>query len=53
MQMQLGPDEIRDFFILATDEEIDQLLFAGLQRFIEGLEEDDYFGTEGFMKRFS
>ena len=48
----ITPKEVRDWFIKADDEEIQEFLDNGLLDDIETLEEEDFFGTEGFNKRF-
>lgn len=45
--------EVRDWFARASDEEIEEFLEDGLLELIEDFEQEDYFGTEGFNKRFS
>ena len=48
----LTPAEVRSWFASADDDEIQQFLDDGLFDLIYELEADDYFGTEGFEKRF-
>lgn len=49
----VGVTQVREWFERATTEEIVKFLDAGLEQLIEELEEDDFFGTEGFNKRFA
>lgn len=49
----ITPSEVRDWFAKASDEEIQEFLDDGLGETIENLEQDDFFGTEGFNKRFA
>jgi hypothetical protein len=49
----ITPQEVRDFFTTADDEELEAFIEDGLGYLIEMLEQDDYFGTEGFNKRFA
>ena len=48
----LTPNEVRDWMINADDDNIQEFLENGLKDLIEELEQDDFFGTEGFNKRF-
>lgn len=45
-------DHVREWFKRADDQEIAEFLDSGLKDLIEELESEDYFGTEGFNKRF-
>lgn len=45
--------EIRSWFESSSDEDIQDFLDNGLCELIENLEHDDFFGTEGFEKRFA
>lgn len=45
--------DLRKWFADATNEELAEFLDQGLEDLINELEEDDFFGTEGFNKRFS
>jgi hypothetical protein len=48
------PQKVKDMIIAMSDHTIQTLLDDnGLQPLIENLEEDDFFGTEGFAKRFA
>ena len=49
----ITPKEVRDWFAQADDDTIQDWLDNGLSETIEDAEHDDFFGTEGFMKRFS
>lgn len=49
----ITPHEVREWFSKADDDEIQEFLDNGLGQVIEELEQDDFFGTEGFDKRFS
>ena len=49
----ITPGEVREWFASADDEEIQEFLNDGLRELIVELEADDYFGTEGFHKRFA
>ena len=49
----ITPSEVRDWFVNASDEEIQEFLDEGLDATIHDLEQDDFFGTEGFNKRFA
>lgn len=49
----ITPEEVRYWFVEATDEEIQEFIDDGLGDLIEELEQEDYFGTEGFSKRFA
>jgi len=49
----ITPDEVRRWFATAEDADIQELLNTGLDVAIEELEADDFFGTEGFCKRFA
>jgi hypothetical protein len=49
----ITPHEVRAWFASATDEDIQDFLDNGLTETIECLEQDDFFGTEGFDKRFA
>ena len=46
------PQYVRDWAAEASDEEIQEVLDAGLEDTIVDLEAEDFFGTEGFEKRF-
>lgn len=48
----IDPDQLRDFFSTASVEDLEQFLEDGLGNLISDLEMYDYFGTEGFNKRF-
>ena len=41
----------KEWMSYASDEEIQELLDAGLEDIIYDLESDDFFGTEGLNKR--
>ena len=49
----ITPDEVRNWFTHADEDVIDAFLDEGLHQLIEQLEGDDFFGTEGFDKRFA
>lgn len=49
----ITPVMVRNYFNQAADEEISEILDEGLLDAIHRLEEDDFFGTEGFEKRWS
>lgn len=49
----LTVEEIRDWFASVDDEWIEDFMENGLTCLIEELEQDDFFGTEGFNKRFA
>ena len=49
----ITPDEVRAWFAEASDEDIQEFLDEGLEEAIVVLERDDFFGTEGFQKRFA
>lgn len=49
----ITPNEVRQWFSTADDGAIQAFLDDGLSDLIEELEEDDFFGTEGFEKRFA
>lgn len=49
----ITPSEVRSFFKEADDDTIQEFLDSGLTPLIEELEQDDFFGTEGFNKRFA
>lgn len=53
MKATIDVADVRDWFTRATDEEIQEFLDEGLEGLINELEEDDFFGTEGFNKRFA
>lgn len=53
MKAPINITDVREWFATATDEEITELLEEGLEGLIEELEDDDFFGTEGFNKRFA
>lgn len=44
---------VRDFFYNHDDELIEDFLNNGLESLILELEQEDFFGTEGFNKRFA
>jgi hypothetical protein len=44
---------VRDWFSSHEDGWIEDLLQCGLLELILELEQDDFFGTEGFNKRFA
>jgi hypothetical protein len=48
----ITPGEARSWFAGASDEDIQEFLDNGLTELIEELEQEDFFGTEGFDKRF-
>lgn len=47
----IDEDQVRDWVSKATDEELEDFLSCGLGDLIFELEQDDFFGTEGFNKR--
>lgn len=49
----ITPEEVRREIARMDDDEIQEFLDAGLKDLIEELEHDDFFGTEGFNKRFA
>lgn len=49
----ITPAEVRQWFAEADDDEIQDFLDNGLTEAIEQVEQDDFFGTEGFAKRFA
>ncbi len=49
----LNPAQLREWAAQATDAELRDFLRNGLIDLIEDLEQDDFFGTEGFNKRFA
>lgn len=49
----ITPEEVRNHFANSSDEDIQMLLDGGLDDLIKDLEQDDFFGTEGFEKRFA
>ncbi len=49
----ITPKEAREWFAEADDERIQEFLDHGLTELIEDLEADDFFGTEGFHKRYA
>lgn len=53
MNNALTPDQIRNWFAHATDEHIKEFMTEGWSDIIWDLEADDFFGTEGFDKRFA
>lgn len=53
MRRKLSTDEVRDWFANASEEALREFLEDGLGDLIEAMEGEDYFGTEGFGKRFS
>lgn len=48
----ITPKEVRAWFKEADDDTIKEFLDNGLSDLIEELEQDDFFGTEGFDARF-
>lgn len=46
-------EEVRDWFDNASDDMVRYFMDNGLTDLIEELEQDDFFGTEGFNKRFA
>ena len=46
-------DDVREWFNTTDSENIIEFLDCGLNDLIESLEQDDFFGTEGFNKRFA
>ena len=46
-------EEVREWFENADADLIQDFIYEGLGDLIEELEEDDFFGTEGFNKRFA
>lgn len=52
MNFPITVNELRSWFEDQDDESLEDLLDNGLEQLIYILEEDDYFGTEGFNKRF-
>lgn len=53
MPIPLNPAGFREWVEDASDEEIQEFLDEGLESLIIELESDDFFGTEGFNKRFA
>lgn len=51
--MTLSLDLLRDYIKTADDDELQEFLDNGLMDLIEELEQEDFFGTEGFNKRFA
>lgn len=49
----ITPEDVKRFFKKADEDQIQDLLDHGLRELIEELEEEDFFGTEGFEKRFA
>ena len=49
----LTVEDVREWFKEASDEQIIDFLYEGLEGLIGELEDDDYFGTEGFNKRYA
>ena len=49
---RLTPEEIRHWFLNASDTELNELLDEGLEELISDLEDEDFFGTEGFNRRY-
>lgn len=49
----ISVNEVRSWFASYDDEWINSFLEAGLSDLIIELEQDDFFGTEGFGKRFA
>jgi len=49
----ITPSEVRDYFKDADDDLIQEFLDCGLADLIVELESNDFFGTEGFNKRFA
>jgi hypothetical protein len=49
----LTVQELRDYIATADDDDIQDFLDHGLTDLIEELEQDDFFGTEGFGKRYA
>lgn len=50
---QVSIADVREWFAIIDDEWIQEFLDAGLGDLIGELEQNDFFGTEGFNKRFS
>lgn len=49
----LTTSEVKDWFEKASSNDITDFLDNGLYNLISELEADDFFGTEGFNKRFA
>jgi uncharacterized protein YdaT len=47
------PEEVKEWFKSASNDDINDFLNNGLHQLIVELEADDFFGTEGFNKRFA
>lgn len=52
MKASITPQDVRDVIATLSDEDIQFILDEGLMEIISYLEQDDFFGTEGFNKRF-
>lgn len=51
--LKVTPEEIKIWFAEADESQLQDFLDFGLLDLMSELEEDDFFGTEGFNKRFS
>jgi hypothetical protein len=52
MRKTITAKDVREWFEQYEDDWIEAFLEEGLADLIEDLEQDDFFGTEGFNKRF-
>lgn len=53
MRLKLTPEELKQWILSVDDYLLEEFLNNGLEDLIEELEEDDFFGTEGFNKRYA
>jgi hypothetical protein len=53
MKKSITANDVREWIASYDDDWINDFLEAGLADLIEELEQEDFFGTEGFNRRFA